>query len=105
MKSAKKIAAAGTPAAIIESNHAYRIKAALAADAEAKRSGVKVRAHAPRGPPAGKVDLASVQERLTHRVGLLGKREIVALAGVSYPSMEMDARRDISARPCCQRQD
>jgi predicted DNA-binding transcriptional regulator AlpA len=86
MKSTKKTAAAsketGTPAAIIERNHAYRIKAALTADA--KRSGVKAhRAHRPRGPP----DLASIHERLAHRVGLLDKREICLITGVSFPTV------------------
>jgi predicted DNA-binding transcriptional regulator AlpA len=54
-----------------------------ASDAKAKRNGVEARAHPTRGPP----DLASVHERIAHRVGLIDKREVVAITGVTFPSI------------------
>jgi predicted DNA-binding transcriptional regulator AlpA len=75
----------GAPPAILDQNQNLA-RAALAADAEAERNGVEARAHATRGPPV-KVDLGSVQERLAARCGLLDKREIVAITGVSFPTI------------------
>jgi predicted DNA-binding transcriptional regulator AlpA len=75
----------GIPPAILD----HFARTALASDAEAKRNGVEARAHPTRGPPVGKgkVDLASVYERLAHRVGLLDKREVMAITGVTFPTI------------------
>ena len=77
----------GTPAAIRDRNRKYQIKATLAdaTDADTERDGIEACAHPTRGPPA--VDLASVQKRLAQRVGLLGKREICLITGVSFPTV------------------
>jgi predicted DNA-binding transcriptional regulator AlpA len=37
--------------------------------------------------PEKVIDLASVYERLAHRVGLLDKREITTITGVSFPTI------------------
>jgi predicted DNA-binding transcriptional regulator AlpA len=60
--------------------------AALKAASRKVRNGVKARAHATRAPPDG-IDLASIQDRLKHRCGLLDKRDVLALVGVTYPSL------------------
>jgi predicted DNA-binding transcriptional regulator AlpA len=36
---------------------------------------------------AAKVNLATLHDRLTHRVGLLDKNEILAVVGVSFPTI------------------
>src|SRR5690349_3678132 len=70
----------------------HRMKAALADDA--KRNGAEARTHATRGPTTGKVDLASVASRIAHRVGLLDKREIVAITGFSFPTIWLWMRQE-----------
>jgi predicted DNA-binding transcriptional regulator AlpA len=79
---------AGKPAAVRDRNRKYQIKAALA-DADAKKKIGKARnAHnGDADDDAAKVDLASVQERLAHRVGLLDKHEITAITGVTFPTI------------------
>jgi predicted DNA-binding transcriptional regulator AlpA len=84
---ATKAAAAkttGRPAAIRDR------KAALAAAAAKKKNGKGHKAHADDDDDDDdddKVDLASVQDRLTHRCGLLDKHEVVAVVGVTYQTL------------------
>jgi predicted DNA-binding transcriptional regulator AlpA len=83
---ATKAAAAkktGRPVAIRDRNRKYQIKAALAAAAAKKKNGTALKAHA----GDADVDLASVQDRLAHRVGLLDKHELRAITGVSFVSL------------------
>jgi predicted DNA-binding transcriptional regulator AlpA len=73
------------PAKPTAANQAHIIAAGLAADSVQHQSDRK-RAHGARAPP-NKVDLASLQKRLTHRCGLLDKHEVLAVVGVSYPTL------------------
>jgi predicted DNA-binding transcriptional regulator AlpA len=87
---ATKAAAArktGRPVAIRDRNRKYQIKAALAAAAAKKKNGKALKAHAGDADDDDKVDLASVKDRLAHRVGLLDKHEVRAITGVSFVSV------------------
>ena len=79
----KKTFKAKTAAQVPFAEKAAALKAANRKNA---RNGVKARTHAPHAPPDG-VDLASIQDRLKHRCGLLDKRDVLALVGVTYPSL------------------
>jgi predicted DNA-binding transcriptional regulator AlpA len=81
-------------AKLVAANQAHIIEAGLAADS-AQHHSDREHAHGARAPPnkdsadeAGKkVDLASLHQRLTHRCGLLDKREVLAVVGVTYPTL------------------
>jgi predicted DNA-binding transcriptional regulator AlpA len=61
-----------TPPAAVEKNRQDRAKAALAPEADADRADAEARAHSPRAPPFGV---------------LLSKREVLAVVGVTYPTL------------------
>ena len=92
-------------AKLIAANQAHIIEAGLATDSVQHRSD-RNHAHGARAPPnkdsadeaEKKVDLASLHERLTHRCGLLDKRQVLAVVGVTYPTLWSWMRRQTFPR-------
>jgi hypothetical protein len=75
------------------------IEAGLATDSVRHQSDRK-HAHGARAPPnkdsadeaEKKVDFASLHERLARRCGLLDKREVLTIVGVTYPPIQIRIR-------------